>query len=77
MNPRVNKVHPLDNYKLRIEFINGEVKIFDLSPYLGKEAFLPLKEPGNFGKVVNKSYFVEWMGLDIDLSADTLWHLGV
>lgn len=71
------EIKPLADFILECRFSNGILKIVDLKPYLNKEAFLPLKDYGNFKKAVNKDYFVEWLGLDIDLSADTLWHLGI
>ena len=69
-------VKPLNDYVLACEFANGISKNVDIKPFLEKEAFKPLAMGGNFLKVVNKNYFVEWLGLEIDLSADTLWHLG-
>ena len=69
-------VKPLNNFVLDCEFSNGVFKKVDIKPLLDKEAFSPLCTEGNFQKVVNKNYFIEWLGLDIDLSADTLWHLG-
>jgi hypothetical protein len=74
---RLEQIKPLKDFILECYFNNGTKKNVDLKPFLDKEAFLPLKEPGNFDRVINKSYFVEWLGLDIDLSADTLWHIGV
>jgi hypothetical protein len=73
----LTEIKPLNDFVLLCRFSNGVLKKVDLKPILNKEAFLPLKDESNFKKVVNKSYFVEWMGLDIDLSADTLWHWGV
>ncbi len=73
----LNEIKPLADFILECHFTNGILKKVDLKPLLDKEAFLPLCHDGNFKKAVNKSYFVEWLGLDIDLSADTLWHLGV
>jgi len=32
MNPRIKKVIPLENFKLRLFFTNGEEKIYDCSP---------------------------------------------
>jgi hypothetical protein len=71
------EISPLANYILACRFSNGISKHVDLKPFLNKEAFLPLKDESNFKKVVNRNYFVEWLGLDIDLSADTLWHCGI
>jgi hypothetical protein len=72
----LNSVKPLDDYILDCEFTDGISKKVDIKPFLDKEAFKPLSNGANFLKVVNKNYFVEWLGLEIDLSADTLWHLG-
>jgi hypothetical protein len=73
---KLSKIVPLDNYVLDCYFSDGVQKKVDLKPILDSEAFTPLKSGQNFQKAVNKSYFVEWLGLDIDLSADTLWHWG-
>jgi hypothetical protein len=73
----LNQIKPLNDFILECRFSNRVLKNVDLKPFLNKEAFLPLKDENNFKKVVNKSYFIEWLGLDIDLSADTLWHLAV
>ena len=72
----ITEIKPLADFILSCRFDNGVLKTIDIKPLLDKEAFLPLKEDGNFKKVVNHNYFVEWLGLDIDLSADTLWHMG-
>lgn len=73
----LKEIKPLADFILECRFSNGILKKVDLKPLLNKEAFLPLNNDDNFNKALNKSYFVEWMGLDIDLSADTLWHLGI
>ena len=39
MNPRIIKVEPLEEYKLKLHFTNNEVKIFDTNPYLNKGIF--------------------------------------
>ena len=72
----IRTVKALNNFELICEFSNGVFKKVDIKPFLDKEAFKPLSQEGNFSKVVNKNYFIEWLGLDIDLSADTLWHIG-
>ena len=66
----------LDNYKLQCTFNDGSKKIADISTYLNAPAFLPLQQYAAFNKVSNKNYFVEWVDYEIDLSADTLWHIG-
>ena len=49
------KVEPLDDYCLRVYFSNGEIKIFDVKPYLEYKMFLPLKDKKFFSTV--KVYF--------------------
>ncbi len=73
----LSAVEAMDNYKLQCTFDNGIKKIADISVYLKAAAFRPLQQPNIFKKVSNRSYFVEWADEEIDLSADTLWHIGV
>jgi hypothetical protein len=44
---------------------------FDVTPYLEFEAFEELRDNGEFIKVINGGYFVEW-ACGADLSADTI-----
>jgi len=44
MNPRVEHVKPNLNYTITLTFNNGEVKVFDVKPYLDKGIFRELKE---------------------------------
>ena len=67
-------LQPLSDFLLRIEFDNSTQKVFDMKPYLKLPVFCPLNDAGQFKNVVNKGYFIEWPALEIDLSADTLWH---
>jgi len=50
---------------------DGRMGTFDVSPYLGDEAFKGLRDLSEFMKVVNGGYYVEW-DCGADLSADTL-----
>lgn len=56
MNPRVIKVEPLKEYKLKLHFTNNEVKIFDTNPYLNKGIFKELKKkvPGYFFSIAGR-----------------------
>ena len=47
-----------------------------MGPYLDSEVFVQLKEDGNFSKVHNGKYFVEW-DCGADLSADTIYPLPI
>ena len=57
MNPRVTKVEPLEEYKLKLHFTNNEVKIFDTNPYLNKGIFKELKNNIIFNLVLFTIYF--------------------
>ena len=72
----INNIEILDNYKLRCTFSNNIVKVADVSIYLDAPAFAILKNKAVFDTVINKNYFVEWSDYELDLSADTLWHIG-
>jgi hypothetical protein len=67
---------PTENFLLQVQFDNGTKKIFDMKPYFHLPVFASLQRMDVFNKVVNKEYFIEWTDLDVDLSADTLWHEG-
>ena len=72
MNPYVKNLTPLPDYRLLLDFENGESRIFDAKPYLECGVFQRIKHPDLFGlaKVVSGS--VEWPD-EIDLSYDTLY----
>lgn len=72
MSPKVTKVEPLKNFTLRLFFSNGEVKRFDVSPYLERGIFVELKDCRYFNQV--KPFFggVQWLH-EQDFSADTLY----
>ena len=73
---KIISLHPIENFLLQVEFDNDTQKVFDLKPYLDLPVFSVLKDPALYRNVVNKGYFIEWPALEIDLSADTLWHEG-
>lgn len=68
---RIAEVRSQPNWRLSIVADDGRMGTFDVSPYLGDEAFEDLRYQGEFMKVVNGGYFVEW-DCGADLSADTL-----
>lgn len=68
---RILEVKPDKNYTLKIITEDGIRGVFDVSPYLGLEAFIELRNQDAFRKVTNGKYFVEW-DCGADLSADTI-----
>nr|WP_324256934.1 DUF2442 domain-containing protein [Cellvibrio fontiphilus] len=74
MNPFVQTVEPLADYKLRLLFVNGETKVFDVSPFLDKGIFAELKDKNYFQQVQVVAGAVEWPN-EQDFSNDTLFLL--
>ena len=72
MNPRVKSVRPLEHYELEISFENGELRRFDVKPYLGRGVFVRLREIEVFRGVRVVAGSIEWPG-GLDLSYDTLY----
>lgn len=68
---RISEVKPDKNYTLKIITEDGITGVFDVSPYLGLEAFIELRNQDAFRKVMNGKYFIEW-DCGADLSADTI-----
>jgi hypothetical protein len=70
-------IQPMEKFKLLCTFSDGSSKIADALPFLKGEAFKPLLDPTAFAKIENRKLYVEWPEYELDLSADTLWHIGV
>ena len=71
MNPRVVNVKPEKDYMLCLWFANGEVRRFDVNPYLEYEVFRPLKNETMFNSVRPDGLSVEWAN-EASLCPDTL-----
>lgn len=60
MNPRVEKVKALENYQLELTFNNGEVRVFDVAPYLDSGIFRELRNENFFKSVTTFMGSVKW-----------------
>ena len=72
MNPRVTQVKPEQNFTLLITFSNGEVKNFDVKPYLGIGIFKELKDLSIFNSVKPFLGSIQWSN-GVDFCPDTLY----
>jgi hypothetical protein len=72
MNPRVVTVKPNPNFTITLTFANGEVRLFDVKPYLEKGFFRELKDPKIFNTVKPMLGSVQWQGGQ-DFCPDTLY----
>ncbi len=67
----IAEIIPKDNYMLYIKAEDGMTGLFDVKPYLDSEVFTLLKEKGEFERIHNGKYFIEW-DCGADLSVDTI-----
>jgi len=72
----VKDVKALDDYKLIITFQNGEVKLFDMTPYLQKGIFKELQNISMFKSARVSFDTVEWEN-EADIDPETLYEDGV
>jgi hypothetical protein len=76
-SPPVVRVRPNDDFSLTIAFKTGEVKRFDVTPYLNvSDFFRELADPAYFRKVIPDGCSVEWPNGQ-SLCSDTLYPNGV
>lgn len=71
-NPRVKTVRPNSDFTLTLTFTNGEVKIFDVNPYLNTGIFKELKDMSLFNSVKPFLGSIQWKNGQ-DLCPDTLY----
>ena len=72
VSPKVIKVEPLEYYQLRLTFSNGEVRRFDVTPYLEKGIFTELQNIEYFQQVKLCFGGIQWPN-EQDFSPDTLY----
>jgi hypothetical protein len=72
MNPRVKSVKATDDYKLELEFANGEFGIYDCAPLLGFGVFQELRNVNYFRQVRAEGGTVVWPH-EQDICPDTLY----
>lgn len=72
MNPRVADVKPSTNYTIILTFMNGEVKVFDVKPYLAKGIFKELQHKQIFNAVKPFLGSIQWPNGQ-DFCPDTLY----
>ena len=76
MNPRVKAVKPNPDYTLTLTFTSGEVKRFDVEPYLSIGIFQELRDLSVFNSVRPFLGSVQWVNGQ-DFCPDTLYEESV
>ncbi len=72
MTPDVIQVKAVPDYKLQIQFADGQLQIFDMKPYLIYPAFADLCQNNLFLSARVSNGTVVWTD-EIDISPDTLY----
>jgi len=72
MYPKVSKAITNEDFTLTITFETGEVKLFDIKPYLKYDVFEPLKDYVEFKKIYYDFGTVCWE-CGAELSRDTFY----
>ena len=73
MRPKAINVTAKEDYTLLVEFDNGEIKIFDVKPYLSYKAFEELKDIKKFNSVKVTGLSVGWNN-GTDICPDELYN---
>ena len=76
LRPTAVSVTAADDYKLRINFDNGEQKIFDVKPYIKGEWYGQLNDVDYFRKVTVNGYSLEWPNGQ-DICPDDLYYSSI
>ena len=74
MNPKITHVKAMNKHLLKLMFENGDVRVFDVSPFLEKGIFQELKDESYFKQVSVAFGGVQWPH-EQDFSKDTLYLL--
>lgn len=73
MERELKRVNAGPDYTLILTFDNGEVKVFDMKPYLNLGIFKELKDLKLFKKVTMSFDTVEWPN-EVDLDPEILYN---
>lgn len=75
--PRLARAEPLDGFRLRITFIDGQIYTVDFHPlFEASPGLAPLRDPAVFATatvIEGEGWTVTWPSPDIQIGADTLW----
>lgn len=75
MNPGVQSVEPLEDFRLLVTFTTGETRRFDVRPLLDLPVYQRLRQDGYFFRAHVEHGTVVW-DEQCDVSPDSLYVLG-
>ena len=68
LSPKIIKIEPLEDYKLKLKYETGEIRLFNVLPYISGDWYNELFNVNYFNSVqlTSNGYGIEWMnGQDI------------
>ena len=74
LRPTAVKVTPEDNFFIKIEFDTGEIRLFDVKPYIKGAWYEKLRDESYFRTVTTDGYTVMWPDGQ-DLCPDEIYDL--
>lgn len=72
MIPEISAVRVRPEYRLSLEYANGEIRLFDATPYLDRGVFTRMKDHKLFALARIEFGTVTWPG-DLDIAPETLY----
>ena len=72
MSPKAKKAKVLEGFNIEVEFVNGEIKCFDMTPLLKYSVYESLKLRSYFEKIFVSQGIVQWPN-EVDISPDLLY----
>lgn len=78
LQPKLNRIEPMDGLKLRLFYETGEVKVFDVAPYVSGPWYGELRNDAYFRTVrlLPGGTGIEWSNGQ-DIAPHELYELGV
>ncbi|MCL2845159.1 MAG: DUF2442 domain-containing protein [Chitinivibrionia bacterium] len=76
--PKIVSIKPLEGYKVKLDYETGEVKLFDVLPYMSGEWYGELYNYDYFKSVhlVSSGYGIEW-GNGQDIAPHELYDMSI
>jgi hypothetical protein len=77
LEPRIRRIKPLPEYKLQLGYETGEVKVFDVKPYIRGSWYSELRDQAYFNavRIIDDGDGIEWPNGQ-DLAPHELYELG-
>jgi hypothetical protein len=70
--PRAKKIRSIDEFRIDVEFTNGEIRQFDVFQLMHYPIYQSIREKNIFDQVYINSGVVQWPN-EVDISPDRLY----